>query len=339
MRATGSRTNYRRVVGSPEVVLSAGNMNSIATVMADLIANYVDLQVNGYVGVDFNDPHTPLHRIHEAAEAMRKDGVVAALPTIITGAADVMIGCMSKLVQAIEEQEETRALFRGIHMEGPFLSPVPGYIGAHPVEHARPQDLDLLGRLCDAAGDHLRLVTLAPEVDRGGRMTRFLTQRGIVVAAGHTDASLDQLRCALDEGLQLFTHLGNGCPRKMDRHDNILWRAMRLRDRLKITLIADGFHVPAVVFPTLLEWFGGDRVAVVSDAISAAGLGPGTYQLGSRSVVIGPDRACRDASGEHFVGSASRMQDAERWLADTLQLELATRRQLLFDNPRSWLGL
>lgn len=299
----------------------------------------VDLQVNGYVGVDFNDPQTTHLAIAKAAQAMREDSVAAALPTIITASPAVMVACITNLQRAIAEDQAVADVLRGLHIEGPFLSPRPGYIGAHPVEHARSQDLSLLAELVDAGKGLVRLLTLAPEVDVDGRLTQYCIERGIVVAAGHTDASLAELDCCIAAGLSLFTHLGNGCPREMDRHDNIIYRALRRADRLRYTLIADGFHVPETLFRNLLQWVPSERLAVVSDAISAAGLGPGTYQLGPRQVTIGADRAAREPGGQHFVGSASTMRDADHWLSQTLGLPLSQRQQLLQLNPAEWLSL
>ncbi len=299
-----------------------------------LLENYVDLQVNGYVGVDFNDPQTSADEMAKAATAMAADHVAAALPTIITADLDAMCACIANACRAIETQSETAGILAGIHIEGPFLSPVPGYIGAHPKQHALPADTRAMQRLLDAGGEHVRLVTLAPEVDSRAELTRMCAERGIIVAAGHTDASLRQLETCVEAGLSLFTHLGNGCPRLMDRHDNIIYRALRFHDSLNYSLVADGFHVPQVLFENLLEWVPHARLLVVSDAISAAGLGPGTYRLGTRQVTIGPDRAARDASGEHFIGAASSMRDADGWLRDTLRLSSQLRQQLLIDNPR-----
>ncbi|MEZ6133565.1 MAG: N-acetylglucosamine-6-phosphate deacetylase [Pirellulaceae bacterium] len=298
-----------------------------------LVDDYVDLQVNGYHGIDFNDPTTSRERLLEAARAMLADGVSAALPTIITASLSTMTTCITNLRLLVEADPEAAGIFQGIHIEGPFLSPVPGYIGAHPPEHALESDPTALEQLLDAAGSLAKLVTLAPEVDVGGQLTKLCVERGVLVAAGHTDASLEQLEQCVSAGLRLFTHLGNGCPKLMDRHDNIIYRALRFHDRLTYSLIADGFHVPRLLFENLLEWLPRERMLVVSDAISAAGLGPGTYQLGHRQVQIGEDKAARDASGQHFVGAASTMRDADGWLRDMLGLDTATRRQLLVDNP------
>lgn len=303
-----------------------------------LVDGYVDLQVNGYQGVDFNDPSSSQSQIAKAACAMLADGVVAALPTVITGELDVMCRCIKNIRTAIESDETVASVFRGVHIEGPFLSKVPGFIGAHPVEHALPCNARALSQLLDAAGDWTRIVTLAPEVDVDAELTRACVERGITVAAGHTDATIDELGSCVDAGLRLFTHLGNGCPRLMDRHDNIIYRALRFHNRISYSLIADGFHIPRVLFENLLDWVTPERLLVVSDAIAAAGLGPGTYQLGGRQVKIGTDKAARDASGEHFVGAASSMRDADSWLATCLKLKPARRRKLLVDNPANFLS-
>lgn len=299
-----------------------------------LRGGYIDLQVNGYYGVDFNDPATNTSQIAIAAEAMLSDGVAAALPTVITGSIDAMCRCIRNLRVAIETNSLAAKVFRGLHIEGPFLSPVAGYIGAHPVEHAQASNPAGLENLLDCAGPWVKLVTLAPEMDVHGELTKICTERKITVAAGHTDASLQQLESCIDAGLSLFTHLGNGCPRLMDRHDNIIYRALRFSDRIRFSMIADGFHVPQLLFEHFLDWIPHENLLVVSDAISAAGLGPGLYRLGGREVKIGADKAARDSSGEHFVGAASSMRDADHWMAETLALDASTRTRLLIENPQ-----
>ncbi|MDX1930597.1 MAG: N-acetylglucosamine-6-phosphate deacetylase [Pirellulaceae bacterium] len=304
-----------------------------------LVEGYVDLQVNGYQGIDFNQPGRTVAELRFAAEAMQRDGVRKALPTLITGSIEDMCACIHGLRNAIETDELCHQLFAGIHLEGPFLSRKPGFIGAHPPQHALDTNLDALSKLVECGQGLVKLVTLAPEVDLEGRMTRFLVEQKVVVSAGHTDASLDAMDCCIEAGLSLFTHLCNACPPEMNRHDNIIYRALRRCDRLRYTLIADGFHVPKLLFENLLQWVPLERLAVVSDAISAAGLGPGVYRLAGREVAIGHDKAARDPSGKHFVGSACSMRDADRWLIDSIGLNETQRKALLATNPATWLGL
>lgn len=299
---------------------------------------YVDLQVNGFMGVDFNNPALDEQSIVRAAHEMRRGGVEVALATIITGPLDAMCACIRKIACAINTVPEVAATIGGLHVEGPFISPEKGYVGAHPANCCLGDDLHALDRLLDAGSGHVRLVTLAPEVDPQSRLTRHLVDQRILVAAGHTNAQVDQLERAIDSGLTLFTHVGNACPQQTHRHDNILQRAMSLAPRLKYTFIADGWHLPSFVVKNLVRLAGMQNLAVVSDAIAAAGLGPGEFQLGDRRVKVGPDRCARSPDGEHFVGAASTMSDADQWLGEVIGLSASDRNQLLYTNPKNWLG-
>jgi N-acetylglucosamine-6-phosphate deacetylase len=135
-------------------------------------------------------------------------------------------------------------------------------------------------RLLDAAGGLAKIVTLAPEHDAGLRVTRMLAGAGIRVSAGHTDAPLDLLRAAIDAGLSMFTHLGNGCPMHLHRHDNIVQRALSLSDQLWLMFIADGAHVAFPALGNYLRAAGLEKTIIVTDAVAPAGRGPGRFQLG-----------------------------------------------------------
>ncbi|MHC4995352.1 MAG: N-acetylglucosamine-6-phosphate deacetylase, partial [Planctomycetota bacterium] len=217
----------------------------------------------------------------------------------------------------------------------------PGYIGAHPPRHARVANLDDTKRLLDAACGLTRIVTLAPERDPGFAVTRFLADRGIVVAAGHCDPTLDQLRGAIDNGLTLFTHLGNGCPLRLHRHDNIIQRVLSLApdSPLHVTFIADGVHVPLHALGNYLDRVGPERAIVVSDAISAASLGPGGHTLGDQAVHVTDDLATWAPDRSHLIGSACPMSRMIDNLAGCLRLSPEHVRALTHDNPRRLLCL
>ena len=136
----------------------------------------------------------------------------------------------------------------------------------------------------------------------------------------------------------MFTHLGNGCPMQMHRHDNIIQRALSLRDRLWLCFIADGVHVPFFALQNYLRLAGIDRAIVVTDAIAPAGLGPGRYTLGRWDLIIGDDMVARAPDGSHFVGSAITMKQSAANLRRALQLPDAVIRQLTGDNPRTAVG-
>lgn len=296
---------------------------------------YFDLQVNGYGGVDFNSDGLTPDQLHLCCEKLAQDGVAQILATIITADLDAMCGRLARIVELRERDPLARQMIPGFHIEGPFINETKGYRGAHPENAVRPADADTMRRLLDAAGGLTKLVTLAPERDAGFSVTRLLADQSIVVSAGHTDASLDELKGSIDAGLSMFTHLGNGCPMLLNRHDNIIQRALSLSDALWLTFIADGAHVPWPALHNYLRAATIDRCIVVTDAISAAGLGPGRYTLGHWDLLIGDDRVARAPDGSHLVGSAGTMPLSRNNLIQHLGLMDAEVDQLTITNPRT----
>lgn len=304
-----------------------------------MTAGDFDLQVNGYAGVDFNQDRLTPEALHTACAALQDDGVAGVLATVITEDLDRMCGRLRRLVELRERDALVQEVVQGFHIEGPFISGVDGYRGAHPADAVRPGETDAMRALLDAAGGMTKLVTLAPECDAGQAVTRLLADRGVVVSAGHTDASLDELRAAIDAGLSIFTHLGNGCPMQMHRHDNVVQRALSLSDRLWLCFIADGVHVPFFALRNYLLRARLERCVVVTDAIAPAGLGPGRYTLGRWELDIGDDLVARSADGSHLVGSAMNMPRARRNLRHGVGLDDEQIRALTQTNPRRALGL
>jgi N-acetylglucosamine-6-phosphate deacetylase len=301
--------------------------------------HFFDLQVNGYAGVDFNQDDLSAEHLHHACEALARDGVDSILATIITEQIDKMASRIRRLAQLRERDPLVKRLLAGIHVEGPFLNPADGYRGAHPADAVRAGDVGIMERLLDAGEGLVRLVTLAPECDGGLKVTRLLAERGVVVSAGHTDASLEQLKGAIDAGLSMFTHVGNGCPPVLPRHDNIVQRALSLRGQLWLTFIADGAHLPWFVLGNFLRVAGLDRCLVVTDAIAPAGLGEGTYRFGRWELNIGPDLVACSPDGSHLVGSVGTMERSFNGLVEQLGLSPDEAGKLTSDNPRRALAV
>jgi N-acetylglucosamine-6-phosphate deacetylase len=297
-----------------------------------------DLQVNGYAGVDFNGPLLEEEDLAKVCAALKNDGVDGILATFITDDLDLMASRMARLVALRSENREWEGLIRGIHIEGPFLNETRGYIGAHPREHARPAEVDAMKRLLESAGGLARLVTLAPERDEGFAVTRFLSDAGVCVAAGHGDPSHEELEGAIDAGLKLFTHLGNGCPMELHRHDNIIQRVLSLREKLWISFIPDGAHVPFRTLRNYLDLTGIDRVVMVTDAIAAAGMGTGLFHFLGREVRIGNDLVARSPDGSHLIGSTITMPKVRERLAAELGFSSDEIRKVTEENPRRLIG-
>lgn len=295
---------------------------------------YIDLQVNGYGGVDFNQDGLTPEGLRLACEALRRDNVSAVLATIITDHVDVMCNRLSLLTRLRERDELARSVIAGIHIEGPFLNQTDGYRGAHPADAVMHADIRVMERLLDAAGGATRLVTLAPEQDPRMAVTGMLARRGVTVSAGHSDCSLDQLDAAIDAGLTMFTHLGNACPLVMGRHDNIVNRVLSRADRLWVCVIADGVHVPYFVLGNYLKMMDPGRCIVVSDAMAAAGLGPGRHRIGRWDAVVGEDLAAWAPDKQHLLGSAMGLRRASINLKRELGLSDAAITALTHDNPR-----
>lgn len=300
---------------------------------------FFDLQVNGYGGVDFNQDDLTAESLHRACERLRDGGVGGILATIITEEVGKMARRLENLVRLREQSPLAKEIIAGIHIEGPFLNETAGYRGAHPADAIRPANMDDMKRLIDAAGGLAKIVTLAPERDAGLQVTKWLAGSGVIVSAGHCNPDLPTLEAAIDAGLSMFTHLGNGCPTEMPRNDNIVQRVLRLRDRLWISFIADGAHIPFFVLENYIRLAGMDRTVIVTDAIAPAGLGPGRYSLGRWSLEIGEDMVARAPDRSHLVGAAITLARTVENLVEHVGLTPQEAQRLTCDNPRAAVGL
>jgi len=299
----------------------------------------LDLQVNGYGGVDFNGDDLEADALHRACRALAGAGAAQVLATVITDTLPAMCARLARLVALREADAFVAEIIAGLHIEGPFLNETPGYVGAHPAAAVVPASVEAAKRLLDAAGGLARMVTLAPERDEDLAVTRYLATEGLVVSAGHCDPSLEVLDAALDAGLSMFTHVGNGCPMMLPRHDNIIQRALSRSGRLWCCFIADGVHVPFPALGNYLRCAGIERCIVVTDCTGAGGMPPGRYRLASREIEIGEDLVAWAPGRAHLVGSTISVERTIGNLAGPLGLGEADIARLLDGNPRAALGL
>jgi N-acetylglucosamine-6-phosphate deacetylase len=302
------------------------------------LMGFFDLQVNGYAGVDFNGDSLDAPALEAVCRRLESQGVEGILATVITDSLPVMEARLGKLVCLLEQHPSLRRVIRGVHIEGPFISPDAGYRGAHPVDAITAADVSVMDRLLTAAGGLTRLVTLAPECDPGLKVARMLAAQGIVVSAGHTNASLEQLRAAIDAGVTMITHLGNGCPALVPRHDNFLQRAFSLREHFWLCFIADGVHIPFFALRNYFDLVGFDKAIVVTDAIVAADLGPGLYRFGRWELEIKEDLVARPPDNSHLVGSTVTMQRTYQNLTERVGISSSDALKLLELNPQVALG-
>lgn len=301
--------------------------------------SYFDLQVNGYAGADFCSTELTLEQCRMACDAMRSDGIEGILATVITDSVEALEGKLQAMVKFREEDEVIRETIRGFHVEGPFLNPAPGYIGAHPAEQVRPANVEDAGRLLEAGAGLVRVMTIAPEFDDSLATTRFLVEKGVTVSAGHCDPDFETLRRAIDAGLSMITHLGNGCPVDLPRHDNFIQRVLSLADDLWVCFIPDGAHVPFFALKNYVRLVGLERAVVTTDAIMAAGLGPGTYELSGAPVEIDEFGVARRPGSPNLAGSTIRGHQVAENLTTQLGLSEAEVDLVFRRNPLQAAGL
>jgi N-acetylglucosamine-6-phosphate deacetylase len=294
---------------------------------------FVDLQVNGYAGVDFNSDSLSDEQMIAVCQKLADHDIDQILATIITAPLDKMIARITRMVDVVESNPQVAKMVAGLHIEGPFLNPAEGYVGAHPVDSVLPATVDHMSRLLEAGRGFVRLVTLAPEVDSNAEVTRMLSDASIVVAGGHSNATLEQLLRGIDNGMQMFTHLGNGCPALLPRHDNIVQRVLSLGDQLMISFIADGHHVPGFALKNYLRQIPDANIIIVSDAINAAGLGPGKFKLSDQTVYVDPDGATWAECRTHYAGCATPLVRMAEWLESDLGIAPERIEQWLSANP------
>jgi N-acetylglucosamine-6-phosphate deacetylase len=268
----------------------------------------IDIQVNGFAGVDYNSPHTPLEDIARSIREMRATGVTRFCPTVITGSNENICGSLRNLARARRELAEG-PMMCGFHVEGPWISPLDGPRGAHPIEHVRAPSIEEFEQFQEAAEGNIRLLTLAPEAAGSMAVIEHLAAIGIVVAIGHTNASQQQIRDAINAGATMSTHLGNGSHAEIARHDNYIIHQMAA-DELWASFIVDGIHLTPSFVKVGVRAKGIDRSILTTDAAPPAGCPPGIYRFGHLEVELTVAMRVELTDSRRLAGSALRMDRA-----------------------------
>jgi N-acetylglucosamine-6-phosphate deacetylase len=269
---------------------------------------FIDIQVNGFAGVDYNSPEAPHEEIARSLKVMFTTGVTRCFPTVITGDPAAMVGALRNLSAARESLEDGLAM-EAFHVEGPHISPEDGPRGAHPLRWVRPPDVNEYKRWQQAANGNVRLVTLSPEWPEAPAYIDALSRDGVVTSIGHTKATAQQIKDAVSAGATLSTHIGNGAHAVMSRHPNYIWEQLA-EDRLNASMIVDGIHLGSAFLKVALRAKGVERSVLITDAVMPAMCKPGRYKLGEVEVELREDQSVRMVGGERLAGSSLRMDRA-----------------------------
>ncbi len=298
----------------------------------------VDLQVNGYGGLDLNGPDLSIELIAELTARLAALGTTTFLPTVITASEAAITRALAIIAEARRKLPRVAAAIPAVHVEGPHISPVDGARGAHPLDQVRPPDADEFARWQQACDGLVGMVTLSPEYAEAPAYIAALARQRILLSLGHMAATADQVRAAVEAGARLSTHLGNGAAATLPRHPNFIW-AQLADDRLTASFIADGHHLPADTFTAMLRAKGLDRAVLVSDSVALAGMPPGLYDqpIGGQVEVMDNGRIC--VAGTPYLAGAGRPLAAEVGIAMTMAgLSLADALALATRNPGRFVG-
>ncbi len=270
-----------------------------------LAPGWIDLQVNGFAGVDYNDPLVSDDAIARSIRALFGCGVTRFYPTVITGPPERMEAALRNLSRAKEAIAEGAAI-DGFHVEGPHISAEDGPRGAHPRQWVRKPDFEEFERWRDATRGRLRIVTLSPAWPEAPRYIEKVVASGVVASIGHTDSSAAQIADAVSAGATFSTHLGNGAHSMLPRHPNYIFDQLA-EDRLMAGFIVDGIHLDSGFLKVALRAKQVSRSVLVTDAATPAGAVPGRYRMGELDVELTAAGRVELAGTGRLAGSALRM--------------------------------
>ena len=293
---------------------------------------FIDLQVNGYAGFDFNAADPSPAAIVGVVHALWSRGVTTLCPTICTASEDWILRCLAAVADARDLDPQIAHAIPAVHMEGPHISRADGPRGVHPLAHVRPPNVAEYRRYQLAARGLVGIVTVSPEWPEAVEYIRTLTDDGVIVAIGHTAADGAQIRAAVEAGARLSTHLGNGAHATIPRHPNYIWDQLA-EDRLAASVVLDGHHLPGAVIRTFLRAKGVERTIAVSDLVKFASMSPGEYEGFGTKLELRDDGTLRVAGTPYLAGSTFPLDVAVGVAIREGGLNIAEAVSLVTENP------
>lgn len=273
-----------------------------------LCPGLIDLQVNGYCESDLNADDLNTDTVRSLAHKLLGTGVTTFVPTLITAPEQKLLRNLKVIAGARCADPLLRQMIPFVHVEGPHIDPSDGPRGAHPVEHVRPPDILEFKRWQEASGGLVGMVTCSPHYLEAPAYICALAEDGVLISIGHTIASGNQIRSAVDAGARLSTHLGNGISQLLPRHPNPIWSQLA-DDRLTATFIADGHHLPDDALIAMLHAKSSSRSILISDLVASAGLSPGRHSASVGTLVdLDVEGRMRIAGTEYLAGATSPLK-------------------------------
>jgi N-acetylglucosamine-6-phosphate deacetylase len=303
-----------------------------------LLPPLVDIQINGFAGVDFQNDACTRADVERAANGLADAACSRFLLTLITDRWDRLLARLRHYRALRASSPVLQRRIAGWHMEGPFMSATPGFHGAHPPEFMVAPTPERMRELKAVSGDDPVLITLAPEWPEAPGAIRCARELGFRVWLGHTDATAERLAAAVAAGAEGYTHLGNGCPPQWHRHDNIAFRVLD-DPALRASIIPDRIHVSPMLFRLFHRALDESRICYTTDAISAGGAGPGVYPLAGMKVEVGADGIVRQPGKANYAGSSLAPLEGVRRAAEMLRRPPESVWDFFSVQPAKFIGL
>lgn len=296
-----------------------------------IIPGFIDIHIHGAAGADVMDG--TFQAVQTMRRALPKEGTTSFLATTITQSNEEKINALKNVRKVMDTDPTLGAEILGVHLEGPFISDQRA--GAQPLEFIQKPSISLFKQFLEASGHTIRLVTMAPEEDDQG-LAQELISRNILPSIGHSDATYEQMEKAIEQGYTHVTHLFNGMRGAHHRDIGVAGTAL-LNDRLMVEMITDGVHISPPMVKLAYKNKGAANIILITDAMRAKGMEPGSYSLGGQEVHVDGDRAI--LSDGTLAGSIIKMNDAVRNMIDYTGCSFEEAVNMATINPAKQLGI
>jgi N-acetylglucosamine-6-phosphate deacetylase len=301
------------------------------------IPGLIDLQVNGYNGVNFSGEELTEQTFKSACRELMQAGTTAFLPTMITSPPEIYKRNL-QIMAKVSQSNEFKGNLVGFHIEGPFLNPAKGPRGAHNPEWIHPCDTDLLKNIIQWSSNQVKLITIAADLKGAPELAEVAASCNITVSLGHHMADEKDLQKLVSAGAKALTHLGNGIPQTLPRHNNPLFTGLA-NDNLTAMIVTDSHHLPPSLIKTIIRTKTPQKCIISSDASPLAGMPPGNYETLGNKVVLEKSGKLYNPKTGYLVGSSATMLQCMNYMAS---LDIVSSDELIamgFHNPLKLIGL
>jgi N-acetylglucosamine-6-phosphate deacetylase len=295
----------------------------------------IDNQVNGYMGVSFISEiggELTLEKVKKATRALWERGVTTYLATLSSNTTEELMNLFTKIGRFRNEKSLLGSI-AGFHLEGPYISSLEGYRGSHTPRFIRNPDWNEFMKFYKASGNSILTVTLAPELDGAMDFIKKCTEKGVIVAIGHTAANAEEINRAVENGAVISTHFGNGCANSINRHLNPLWPQLS-NDKLALSIICDGFHLNRDEIRTFYKVKGSDKIIITTDVVEYGGMPAGKYKLwDGEEVELTPAGKLIYPVDKVLYGGSSSMDRMAKHIMNVTGCSLADAVKMSSTNP------